>query len=245
MSLQTPDPSFARRLVVLLDAKLEEVVTAFETAEMHLTPHQLDGLLRDVVTKHLNKLERLSASAKSFPGFDASQADCDDRRVAWTYRLLSAQGPAAIVRPVDESQMLADGLTAADIVAVQGHLTMLKSNNLVPTRRGILEDLLIDNGAVASSTNLALAQDVYFRGMWIALAQTERRYGGKFVEADDFADQIFRDRIQPAPRTVQQPQVYVDTVEELEPAPQFDEAGPKDDPDAVDDRFKADLLPPN
>src|SRR5260370_23851614 len=34
LSLQTPDPNFARRLVVLLDAKLEEVVTAFEHAEM-------------------------------------------------------------------------------------------------------------------------------------------------------------------------------------------------------------------
>ncbi len=36
--------------MVLLDAKLEEVVTAFEHAEMHLTPSQVDGLLRDVVT---------------------------------------------------------------------------------------------------------------------------------------------------------------------------------------------------
>ena len=50
LSLQTPDPNFARRLVVLLDAKLEEVVTAFENTEMHLTPPQVDGLLRNVVT---------------------------------------------------------------------------------------------------------------------------------------------------------------------------------------------------
>jgi hypothetical protein len=85
-------PNFARRLVVLLDAKLEEVVTAFEHAEMHLTPAQVDGLLRDVVTKHLIKLERLSAAAKSFPNFDASQAERDDRRAAWAYRLLHAQG---------------------------------------------------------------------------------------------------------------------------------------------------------
>src|SRR5260370_41116712 len=50
LSLQAPDPNFARRLVVLLDAKLEEVVTACEHTEMHLTPSQVDGLLRDVVT---------------------------------------------------------------------------------------------------------------------------------------------------------------------------------------------------
>src|SRR5260370_13235403 len=83
LSLQTPEPNFARRLVVLLDAKLEEVVTAFEHAEMHLTPSQVDGLLRDVVTNHLDKLERLSAAAKSFANFDASQAERDDRRAAW------------------------------------------------------------------------------------------------------------------------------------------------------------------
>jgi hypothetical protein len=226
LSLQTPEPSFARRLVVLLDAKLEEVVTAFEHAEMHLTPSQLDGVLRDVVTKHLNKLERLSASAKSFPGFDASQAARDDHRAAWTYRLLSAQGASAIVRPIDEGKMLADGLTATDIVAVQDHLAMLKSNNLVPTRHGILEDLLINNGAAANSTNLAMAQDVYFRGMWIALAQSERRYGGKIVEADDFADQIFRDRARPASRTSVPPNRYVEPEEEHEPAAHFGEAPP-------------------
>jgi len=60
LSLQTPDPVFARRLVVLLDAKLEEVVTAFEHSDMHMTPPQVDAVLRDVVTKHLTKLERLT-----------------------------------------------------------------------------------------------------------------------------------------------------------------------------------------
>jgi hypothetical protein len=72
LSLQTPEPAFARRLVVLLDAKLEEIVTAFEHSEMHLTPPQVDAVLRDVVKKHLTKLERLSAAAKSFPEFDVS-----------------------------------------------------------------------------------------------------------------------------------------------------------------------------
>jgi hypothetical protein len=49
---------------------------------MLLTPPQVDGLLRDVVTKHLNKVERLSAAAKSFPNFNASHAERDDRRAA-------------------------------------------------------------------------------------------------------------------------------------------------------------------
>ena len=91
LSLRTADPIFARRLVVLLDAKLEEIVTAFEQSAMHLSPPQVDGLLRDVVTTHLHKLERLAAAAKSFPAFDAAQAKRDDRRAAWSYRLLHAQ----------------------------------------------------------------------------------------------------------------------------------------------------------
>jgi hypothetical protein len=140
--LRTADATFARRLAVLLDAKLEEIVTAFERSEMHLTPPQVDGLLRDVVTKHLNKLERLSAAAKSFPVFDAAKAARDDRRAAWSYRLLHAQGSSAVVRPADEEQMAADGMTATDIAAVQDHLTMLRVNNLVPTRHGILRNLL-------------------------------------------------------------------------------------------------------
>ena len=35
--------------------------------------------------------------------------------------------------------------------------------------------------------------------MWIALSHSERRYGGQIVEADDFVEQIFKDRVQPAP----------------------------------------------
>jgi hypothetical protein len=61
--------------------------------------------------------------------------------VAWSCRLLHAQGPSAVVRPPDEEQMSADGMTAADIAEVQDHLAMLRINSLVPTRRGILQDL--------------------------------------------------------------------------------------------------------
>lgn len=131
---------------------------------MHLTPPQIDGLLLDVVTTHLNKLERLSAAAKSFPSFDPAQAEREDRRAAWAYRLLHAQGSNAVVRPADETQMFAEGLTAADIAAVQDHLAMLRINDLVPTRHGILQNLLAANGAPANASNLALAKDVHFAG---------------------------------------------------------------------------------
>lgn len=243
LSLQTPDPNFARRLVVLLDAKLEEVVTAFEHSEMHLTPPQVDDLLRDVVTKHLNKLERLSAAAKSFVGFDAAQAERDDRRAAWAYRLLHTQGSNAVVRPTDEAQMSAEGLTAADIAAVQDHLAMLRINDLVPTRHGILQNLLAANGAPANASNLAMAQDIYFRGMWMALAQSERRYGGKIVEAEEFVDRILKDRVQPVYQVAARPLHLAQPAYVSEPNDSADCVQERD-ATAVDDRFKAmaDLL---
>jgi integrase len=243
LSLQTPDPNFARRLVVLLDAKLEEVVTAFEHTEMHLTPPQVDGLLRNVVTTHLNKLERLSAAAKSFPEFDAAQAKRDDRRASWSYRLLHAQGSSAVVRPADEEQLLADGMTIADIAAIQNHLTMLRVNNLVPTRHGILQNLLDANGAPANAMNLATAQDVYFRGMWMALAQSERRYGGKIVEAGDFVDQILKDRVRSVPGEFEMPAERMHQSQMSAPYT-IEDSPVQEEPDAVDDSFKtmADLL---
>jgi integrase len=241
LSLRTADPTFARRLVVLLDAKLEEIVTAFEQSAMHLTPPQVDGLLRDVVTTHLSKLERLSAAAKSFPEFDAAQAKRDDLRAAWSYRLLHAQGFAAVVRPPDEAQMSADGMTTADIAAVQDHLAMLRINELVPTRQGILQKLLDASGAPATVMNLATAQDIYFRGMWMALSQSERRYGGHIVEADDFIEQVFKDRVRPAPGGAD-----AGDATRSRPAAAADQATETPPPDrhVVDDRFKsmADLL---
>jgi integrase len=233
--LRTADPSFARRLVVLLDAKLEEIVTAFEQSAMHLTPPQVDVLLRDVVTRHLNRLERLSAAAKSFPEFDPAQAKRDDRRAAWSYRLLHAQGMAAVVRQSDEVQMAADGMSTADIAAVQDHLAMLRINNLVPTRQGVLQKLLDANGAPATAMNLATAQDIYFRGMWMALSQSERRYGGHIVEADDFIEKVFKDRARAtqggsdaSDATRLRPATVPDQVAETAPPGRH----------AVDDRFK-------
>jgi hypothetical protein len=55
------------------------------------------------------------------------------------------------------------------------HLAMLRINSLVPTRHGILQNLLDANGAPANAINLAMAQDVYFRGMWMALSGLRTR----------------------------------------------------------------------
>jgi hypothetical protein len=132
-------------------------------------------------------------------------------------------------------------MTIADIAAVQHHLAMLRINDMVPTRQGILQKLLDANGAPATAMNLATAQDLYFRGMWMALSQSERRYGGHIVEADDFIEQVFKDRVRPA-----QGGSAVSDANRFRPAAVPDQAAETELPDrhTVDDRFKSmsDLL---
>jgi hypothetical protein len=79
--------------------------------------------------------------------------------------------------------------------------------------------------------------------MWMALAQSERRYGGKIVEADDFVDQILKDRVRPVPGEFEMP------VERMQRPPmsaqyQVEDDRVREESDAVDDRFKtmSDLL---
>jgi hypothetical protein len=132
------------------------------------------------VTTHLHKLERLAAAAKSFPAFDAAQAASDDRRAAWCYRLLHARGSSAVVRPADAEHMMADGMNAADIAAVQDHLAMLRVNDLVPTRHSLLQNLLDANGAPANATNVSViyAQAGRFehrRDLWHPHSRTSRK----------------------------------------------------------------------
>jgi hypothetical protein len=73
--------STARALVCQLDALLEELTVSPEAS--CLTQPQLDAMLSTVVSRHLAKLERVAAAAKSFPDFNFNQARADDRRVMW------------------------------------------------------------------------------------------------------------------------------------------------------------------
>jgi hypothetical protein len=163
-----------------------------EQGELHATAAQLDQMLRAVVASHLTKLDRVAAAAKCSPGFDFGQSRADDRRALWAYALLDAQGPTAVVRPDDQDRMRADGLMEADIGAVQDHLTMLRINELVPTKPHILGALLQAAGLPATAMNIAQAQAVYFQGMHLALAQSDRRYGTARVEDADFVRGILK-----------------------------------------------------
>lgn len=165
-----------------------------EQGELHATAAQLDQMLRAVINGHLAKLDRVAAAAKCSSGFDFAQSRADDRRALWAYALLDAQGPTAVVRPDDQQQMLAEGLTEQDIGAVQDHLAMLRFNDLVPTKPHILTRLLEATSAPVTAMNLAQAQAVYFRGMHLALAQSDRHFGAARVEDADIVHEILKDR---------------------------------------------------
>jgi len=174
ISLRTWNPVHARSLAIRLDAVIEDLIVMPEAP--FLTQAQLDGMLRDVLLKHLAKLDRVAAAAKLAPGFDRAQAEREDRRAAWVYRLLDAQGPNAHVSDADRAAILADGLDRKDAEFIIDHLARLQDGGSVPTKAHILRPLLEGQGAEASAMNMAQAQQIYFRGMALALQQSDRRY---------------------------------------------------------------------
>lgn len=189
MSLRTTSPAIARRLAARLDTIVEDAAMLAEN-DLQLSKAQLEAMLAAVVDRHLAKLERVAAAAKSSLSFDIEQARADDKRALWAYTLLDARGFTAVVRPEDRAQMAAAELSEADIDAVQDHLAMLRINELVPTRTHILEKLI--EGAKGHPNAMNMAQGIYFRGIKLALAQMERRYGASRVEDDGFVERMLR-----------------------------------------------------
>ncbi len=190
ISLRTWDPARARSLAIQLDACFEDLLVTPETRL--LTPAQLDGILRDVLVRHLAKLGRVAAAAKLAMGFDRGQAERDDLRTAWVYRLLDAQGPGAYVADADRAAILAEGFDEKDVEFITDHLARLQDNGLVPTKPHILKPLLEGQGAEATAMNLAQAQQVYFHGMMLALQQSGRRYRAAAVEDHDFVARLLK-----------------------------------------------------
>jgi hypothetical protein len=110
-------------------------------------------MLCAVVERHLTKLERVALAAKSAPGIEFDQARSDDKRALWTFTLLDAQGAAAAVRPEERIRIAADELSEADIEAVQRQLTMLRKNDLVPTKHHVLRQMIDGVEAVPNAMN--------------------------------------------------------------------------------------------
>jgi hypothetical protein len=94
------------------------------------------------------------------------------------------------VRPEDRIRMAADGLSEADIEAVQRHLIMLRKNDVVPTKDHVLRQMIEGVEAAPTAMSVGVAQGIYFRGMKLALAQIDRRFGGQRVEDGDVVDRI-------------------------------------------------------
>jgi len=135
LSLRTTSRMVARWLAAQLDLILEDAAMLADSADLHLSRSQIETMLLGVVDTYLTKLERVAHAAKNSPLFDFERAWLGDKRPLWTYALLDAQGATPVVRAEDRARMTADGLSEADIAAVQDHLNMLRVNNLVPTNQ--------------------------------------------------------------------------------------------------------------
>jgi hypothetical protein len=146
MSLRTTSPVMARRLATQLDAILEDAAMLAEDTNLDLSRSQIETMLGAVVERQLTKLERVAAAAKSAFGFDVDQARSDDKRALWT------------VRPEDRIRMAADGLSEADIEAVQRHLIMLRKNDMVPTKDHVLRQMIEGVEAAPTAMNVGVAQ---------------------------------------------------------------------------------------
>ena len=190
VSLLTREPARARSIAAQLDAVFEILMMSSDA--QFLTKKQIDGILRSVVEEHLAKLDRVAAAGKTAPFFDAGEAAFMDRRVAWVYRLLDAQGADAVAHPDDRAAMTQAGLTEKDIGFVDQHLEVLRINGLVPTPRSKLEALVAAQGAQPTTMNVALAQQAYYRGMSLALFETTRRYAGAVPDAADIVAAALR-----------------------------------------------------
>lgn len=205
MSLRTTSRVTARRLATQLNLVLDDVAMLADGADPHLSRSQIETMLHAVVHRHMAKLDRVALAAKSAPEFDLEQARTDDRKAYWAYALLDAQGITAVVRAEDRSRMAEDGLSEADIEAIQDHLAMLRVNELIPTKHHILQTMIEGVAAIPTAMNIAVAQGTYLRGMKLALAERDRRYGGTRVEDKGLVDRLIlanNDPPQPAPPTV-------------------------------------------
>jgi len=197
MSLQTTSRAAACRLATQVNLFLDDVAMLADGPDPQLSRSQIETMLHGVVEKHVAKLDRVALAAKNAPGFNVDQARWDDRRALWTYTLLDAQGVTAVVRAEDRRRMAADGLSEDDIEAVQDHLDMLRVNELIPTKHHILRTMIEGVEAVPTAMNIAVAQGTYLRGMKLALAESDRRYGGARIEDEGLVDRLILARNDP------------------------------------------------
>jgi integrase len=188
LSLRTRDPACARKLAAYVNVAFESIMLSPQAR--FLTRQQITALLRTVVDTHLAKLERIAAAEKSSPDYDPTEAQRQELIVGWAYRLLETQGASARIRDIDRALMREAGLDEQAIAFVGEYLDRLRLNQMVPTPVGKLERLLSSQGAAATSMNVAQVQNIYFRGLALALFESARRHDGRNPEDADLVGAI-------------------------------------------------------
>ncbi|MCY1644065.1 DUF6538 domain-containing protein [Methylorubrum sp. SL192] len=193
VSLGTRDPRRARFLAGQLTAHSDDMfqrAMANADPDIVMTRRQLDGVFRESLLAHLDKLDRVAAAERADPNFDPDDSRRCDHRMGWVFRLLAGRGAAAFVDDGTAAKMAEQGLSREDVAEVSATLAAMiaQGAHRMPQQR--LEALLINQEAPATSVNLSLAQEVTFRAMATAAFATERRYDGARIEDEAKLDAI-------------------------------------------------------
>lgn len=193
VSLGTRDPARARFLASQLTAHSDQLfhrAMSEPEPDFIMSRRQLDGIFRESLLAHLEKLDRIAAAERAEPDFDPEASRRADRRMGWILRILEARGAAATIDSPLADEMRRDGLNDLDIEEARATLAAMVRQNghLMPRAR--LEGLLANQAVAPTMTNLSLAQEIAFRGMSAAAFATERRYDGLRIEEVTLRDAI-------------------------------------------------------
>lgn len=193
VSLGTRDPRRARFLAGQLTAHSDDL---FERAmaeadpDIIMTRRQLDGVFRESLLAHLDKLDRVAAAERADPNFDPDDSRRCDHRMGWVFRLLAGRGGSAVVDEATAAKMIDQGMSREDIAEVGTTLAAMIAQGAHQMTRSRLEALLDNQDAPPTAVNLSLAQEVMLRAMATAAFATERRYDGARVEDEAKLDAI-------------------------------------------------------
>lgn len=231
LGLRTSDPRRARVRAAEITALAD--LCFFPSLMNHrLSPQQLQGLFRDVFTRHLDKLDGIAARERMERDFDAEDSRRRDRVMGWALRLLETRGNRASVDARSREAMLVDGMSEQDVGEVAATIAIMQHQKLATEPPARLKAMVEKIGGEPNPLNLALAQEQILRAMAEANFQTARRYDGVRVEtsavlADILSQRALESRAATIAPTSETRQVSLrDDIpsQRLEAAPKHDEA---------------------
>lgn len=149
-----------------------------------IDPDDAKQILIKVAKKHSTKLDVIAA-AEIANGEDVETSRFSDIVAGWTNRIFAAQGDAARIGEHEEREMRAAGLDQTVIDAVKHHLDFYRLQGIYPPPSARISDLLEEHSIPDTKVNFQQAQQLYLRGVSVALLDTRRRWTG--VRPDDDA----------------------------------------------------------